>query len=175
MLRPKHMRQKIFFLAATVSLVLLVSTLTLWLQSYRSSPKFRWGDHFDSGYGWHMYVNELACHRGTIFYIHSTPPMVSLSNRTGNTVSETRILGMHIERGYWGLVPDGDRTAYRCLVSFPGWYAPVAASILPIAWLGASWRKHRRRCAAACPICGYDLRATPERCPECGTKFVAST
>jgi hypothetical protein len=61
-------------------------------------------------------------------------------------------------------------------VSYRVYYAAlaVAASVLPLAWLMQQvdirlQRRRLRRMSGLCPNCGYDLRATPDRCPECGT------
>ncbi len=57
-------------------------------------------------------------------------------------------------------------------VSTPGWPLVVIATTLPLFRVTALLlRRHRRRSlnrAGLCASCGYDLRATPERCPECG-------
>jgi hypothetical protein len=53
-------------------------------------------------------------------------------------------------------------------VGVPLWFVVAASATLPAAalWKRAARRQHKLGC---CSSCGYDLRATPERCPECGT------
>lgn len=57
--------------------------------------------------------------------------------------------------------------AYRAW-TVPLWALCAALSVLPVARVGWWFARRRRHGAGQCAGCGYDLRASPERCPECG-------
>ena len=59
-----------------------------------------------------------------------------------------------------------------CSVTVPYGLIAITAGTVALTHLAAgTWRGRRqvkRVRAGLCPACGYDLRATPGRCPECG-------
>jgi hypothetical protein len=60
----------------------------------------------------------------------------------------------------------GSDTTWRAIVRL--WLVVLCFSLLPAMWLYGTLRHRSRTMQGACRHCGYDLRATPERCPECG-------
>jgi len=60
------------------------------------------------------------------------------------------------------------------LITVPFWLFAAISAIPPL--LALRRKLHERRCRklARCPSCGYDLRATPDTCPECGFAWTKS-
>lgn len=48
------------------------------------------------------------------------------------------------------------------------WLPPLLSALLPGVWVYRRYKSRKDKRAGLCPVCGYDLRATPTRCPECG-------
>jgi hypothetical protein len=57
---------------------------------------------------------------------------------------------------------------------FPLWLPTCLFAVAPGVWLARRITRRRRSRAGHCPRCGYDLRATPGRCPECDWRAAAA-
>jgi hypothetical protein len=84
-------------------------------------------------------------------------------------------LGLVFARGSpydatYGAAP-GNRAIPQWRLRIPYWFPLATCVILSCAMVGA-YRKRRRvekhLSQGLCPRCGYDLRASVDRCPECG-------
>jgi hypothetical protein len=66
-------------------------------------------------------------------------------------------------------------TCHYSAIIVPYWFAMLTLFPLPARAVRRTWVTWRRNRSGLCPICGYDLRATSDRCPECGTPVDAKS
>jgi hypothetical protein len=98
----------------------------------------------------------------------------ALSAQTTQSDWHTRFLGIQYLSGKQEYFPDGQHEFQHesSLLIVPCWLVSVATG-WPMWFVIRGIRRRFRRLPGFCVRCGYDLRATPDRCPECGTARAA--
>ena len=176
------MLRRLFALASALSLLLCAAVVVLWVRSYHVLDTLSHQQekgaavHVHSTYGRLMvhviHWGEAGIHpaRCAIRYTEGAPKRLG-GGRPRGTVHDWRALGF----SYWSAIPAPPRrTPPRAwLAGVPFWSLVVLAALPPTLWYKKlrRWRRERRRREAGhCTRCGYDLRATPDGCPECGKR-----
>jgi hypothetical protein len=164
------------FNALTVlSLLLCVGTVVMWVRSYRVVQWGVWAPAVTSnkGYGFESRLGEI-----TLKLMVSSDPLDAYESECQSVPVSARMREgqrLWLEHESWhgfSLTTDDFANLRRQYgtwhrASAPYWFAVLCLGFLPLARL---FHRHRLRKVPVghCPTCGYDLRATPDRCPECG-------
>src|SRR5687768_17587155 len=67
-----------------------------------------------------------------------------------------------------GVPPPASYSERRWLIGVPYWFLFLLFLIAPCRRTIRHLNERYLARVGLCPCCGYDLRATPDRCPECG-------
>jgi hypothetical protein len=171
------MRRRLFNLAAALSLLLCVATAGFWVHS-----AFGWAycGHWTAPSAGFARSWEVGSNRGRIYL-----SQIWLRNPNNNPMNnwyaevrrpfdpmpwtgETRkcfgIAGVYWERVVMKAAPH-----HSLCMAIPDYLLVALFLLLP----ARGWMKRRLNSPGCCLTCGYDLRASPDRCPECGTAVSA--
>ncbi len=184
--RMKRIGRVIFNSFTMLSLLLGVGICVLWARSYWQCDQLRWVDRPDTDGN----IKGLRCGlvKGEFFFCLDSDGAFAtpkdrrkwLLNHPSSNVMECysrQILSRNDPpphywqwKGFfvrWGNVDSSDVDQTRHAAVFPLWMPVAATFCLPLIWLLRTLAENKLR-PGRCWKCGYDLRASPQRCPECG-------
>ena len=172
-----------------MSLLLAVATCALWVRSRSHIDVAHQAGAVDAALTqarWEFYscegvicVSRVRCEQSTGPVtemmgsgFRSFPVTGALTDRpfSGFEPADFRPLGFGIVRGVTIDPSAGpwQRRWTHWALSVPHWFVALLLIGAPAWWSSARLTRGSRRRGGCCLACGYDLRATPDRCPECG-------
>jgi hypothetical protein len=176
------MRRRLITLAAGLSGVLFVAVCVMWVRSYwrcdniaqvtnAAEPDGR--RHYDAR-GISSEAGRIVLYAGHAAGASYVGPRTTIASRAADPPAYRHIgwqqADARLNAGALRWYRSSSRhsggldTSEHLQVSY--WFLAVTTALVPI----GAWRTRPRRAGlGSCPACGYDLRATPDRCPECGT------
>ena len=151
----RSMHRWLFTICAALSLVLCVATVTIWVRSTWVATVWS----HDDNHTWLLVLSGRG--RIGIAWVLSpswaTPPGGWYECPADRVyVPEWKSLGFGTSHG-------------NPPVFIPYWSICLLTVIPPYGWFRMYRQNRLGRRKGLCPRCGYDLRASKERCPECGT------
>jgi len=169
------MRRRLFNLAAITAAVLFTAICLMWVRS-----------HFARDYGWTWvpWRGDASGPRYLKFDVDSAGGQCELSWKIWTAANREQLKQRNelAGRNFYHRAFDNPRLPSswdglgfkhytgptHSSFLFPHWSAALLTVILPAVWITHWLLRVTQVKAGHCPTCGYDLRATPGRCPECG-------
>jgi hypothetical protein len=85
------------------------------------------------------------------------------------TAAKFSFLGFKTAAGQTPLT--SQMTVHFSALVLPCWFLAIVLAILPMGVGRSAWTRHRRKRKGWCLACGYDIRMSSGRCPECGKEI----
>jgi len=185
------MKRWLFNIAAILSLLLLLATCFLWVRGHWRMDMLSNNSAAQPGDPDSIRVTTLSSTINQVNFIRSGSdgpggPWGSYGVTAGDGCWHLVTIGAswHVFDEYsfshlgfaWGSYGHAFSKAnplkqdFQWFVWIPNWFLAILFSVAPVLWLRSHWNAQRRYRLAhnLCLTCGYDLRASPEICPECG-------
>jgi hypothetical protein len=179
------MKRRLRNFLPALSLLLCVAVVALWARSFDSADVLEIPHRSNRSAGVVSARGGVKLYVISRVWVHRTDrPAERWLVRTGMPARAAAdwgqgALGMlGFRRGvsfHWLFSPFGEERSTSHWVVLPYWLLLLAAAVPVLSRMYVRRRAARRSRLSLCPRCGYDLRATPGRCPECGWSGTVST
>jgi hypothetical protein len=162
------MKRRLFNILSALSLVVCIATPVLWVRSLWVADTVHWSS------GGRLYAVNLLSVKGVLGLgvVRYPQPHSSVAPSEWQTFRRDQV--NDIEPFRWSFLgvavkTGSDADGQGIAVKVSCWFLLGVSAVLPARWFWV-WRRARMiERQGRCRKCGYDLRASPERCPECGT------